>query len=232
MSDTSTTPTTTTTPATTKPRVNEIQDKAMTNAVATYKRILMGLLGAPDALLLLASAGYNESKLNSGIALAIAVDDEFSQRQTAIAAYNEAFASCKASRAQATNSFKSYRSITQANFKGPVRATLGASGRFPTDQDKFRTMAATAYSTALASPQLSQLAENGWTRERLTESAAQIGALTTEEGKLAKAEADAIAATEKRDAAFNGLQAWMGKLRAIAKDSFKTHPEQLKLLVE
>lgn len=230
MADTTTTTTTTTETTTKTTRQYSVQDKRIADGNASAEKLITTMLGSPALLAALGSSGYDEASVRAMIPFYKAASDTFAQRQSAMAEYDAALAIRNASNEAARKEHKSYRRIVQVNFKDAVREKLGASGRVPTDHDKFRANARTAYTTALAAPQLPELSKNGFTEARLQKAIAQLDTLVSDESSLKLAESKSEAATAARDAAHEVLRAWISKLRAIANDVLEEKPELLGLL--
>ena len=212
------------------PRDNALQNKAHANAIGSSERLLKSILGSPELLLALAPCGYNEQRLNGGLQFFSTAQEKFDARQEALALANAAVAARKKASEAAKTEFVSYRTAVQVNYKTAERANLGASGRVPTDGDKFITTARSAYSTALTSPYLEKLSEFGFTQERLNAALAGLDALTTANSAADNAASKAQSATEARDAAVDALKTWVTQLRSIAKNAVQNHADLLSLI--
>ncbi len=230
MTDPTPTAPASTTPAPKLPRDNALQNKAHANAIGSSERSIKAALGSPTLLLAIASSGYNENRLNSGLQLAAKAQTAFGARQSAMAVASAAHGSRKTARQAAKTEFVSYRATVQTNYTEADRANLGASGRIPADGEKFITTARGAYSTALTPPHLAKLSEYGYDEERLKTLLASLDALTSTNSAADNAASAAQTATEARNTAVKELKNWTAQLRKIAKNKLKDRPDLFSLL--
>jgi len=214
------------------PRDNALQSRALANALGTSERLIHMVLNSPDLLLALSPSGFNEVELNKGRGLFLTAQNKYSARQEALGVATLAMKARDMAADMALNEFRSYRTTVQVNYRQSERANLGASGRIPTDRDKFITTARAAYSAALQEPYLSVLASYGFNQERLTNALDVLDKLTTAEAAYEAAVGKARAATEARDVAANALKSWMMKLRFIAKSALRDRPALMHLMKE
>jgi hypothetical protein len=219
-----------TVPATKTPRESALQSKTLANTIATAERVTLTILSTPDLLLALAPAGFNEVEVNRGKGLFSTAQAKFSARQEALGVATLAMKARDMALKIAKNEFRSYRTIVQVNYTKADRSNLGASGRIPTDSDKFLTTVRSAYTSALNEPYLSVLSAFGFNQDRLNAALGILDKLATAETIHENAQSKAKAATETRDIAADELNSWMIKLRTIAKDVLRDRPALLDLM--
>jgi len=227
-----TTPASTTTPPSTpkNPRENALQSKALADAIASSERLILSTLTSPDLLLALAPAGYNEIELNRGLTLFTTAQAKFNARQEALGVETLALKARNMARKLVKKEYRSYRTIVQVNYRKADRSNLGASGRMPSDGDKLRTNARSAYKSALNEPYLSVLTTFGFTKDRLTADLVVLDKFASAESAFENAESKAKSATKVRDVAADALKNWVMKLRTIAKDVLEDRPDLLSLM--
>jgi len=214
------------------PRDNALQSRALAKAHATSERLIQSVLTSPDLLLALAPSGFNEVELNKGRSLFVTAQTQFAARQEALGVATLAMKARDLAFEMAMDEFRAYRTTVQVNYREAERANLGASGRIPTDRDKFITVARAAYTTAVREPYLSVLAGFGFTQERLTNALGVLDKFVAAEAAYTSAVGKARAATETRDIAANALKGWMMKLRFIAKTALRDRPALMSLMKE
>jgi hypothetical protein len=217
-------------PAKKTPRDPALQSQALANTLATAERLIPSILATPDLLLALAPVGFNEVELNRGLRLFAIAQSKYAARQESLGVATMAMKARDIALKIAKSEFRSYRTVVQVNYREADRANLGANGRIPTDGDKFRTTARSAYNSALQEPYLSVLSAYGFNQERLTAALGILDKLAAAESVHENAQSMAKVATEVRDEAADELKSWMVKLRTIAKDVLRERPALLSLL--
>ena len=224
MAETSSTTPAPSVPSTKAARDIALQSKRLANDIASAERTIQSVLAKPELLLSLALVGYNEKQLNYGLSLFSTAQEKFSARQQALGAATAAKAARDTRLEAAKEEFTAFRETVQANYTKADRANLGASGVVPTDIEKFRTNARSAYAAALQEPFLSVLATNGFTQERLNTAIRALDELAAADSACKNALGAAKATTEARDTAGVALAAWMAKFRKLSHTALKNQP--------
>jgi hypothetical protein len=224
MAETTSTTPATSVPSTKAPRENALQSKQLADDIASAERTIQSVLAKPELLLALALVGYNEKELNYGLSLFSIAQKKFSARQQALAIATAAKADRDRCLEAAKAEFTTYRETVQANYTKADRANLGASGVVPTDIEKFRTNARSAYAAGSKEPYLSVLATSGFTQERLGAAIRALDELAATDSTCKNAQRTAKATTDERDDAGVALATWMTKFRKLAHTALKNYP--------
>ena len=213
-------------------RENALQDTKQANEIAAAERLLTTIQTQPALKDALTKLGYDEAEIGTGTALQAGALAKYTLRQTELAIASQNMEARDTIAKAAEDEFSSYRQTVQALYKGPERATLGASGQIPDDIEVFATTARTAYTAAQKEPYASKLATRGFSPAR---SAAAFIALTAYSNADAAGKASqktAVAATTARNTAVKAVNDWVAELRKVAKANLKKTPELLALMQE
>ena len=198
----------------------------MAAEIADAKEMIDTARGSPAIVALLAPVGYPDTELQAGLKLHAAAQEAFAGRQSSLGGKGEAKSAHDSTSDAARGEFADYRMTVQANFKpGAARVALGASGKMPGAQDKFITLARSAYTAAQQAPYADTLAKSGFTAARLQAALDAVEQLSQQTSAQDGAVGAAKGATDERNAAFAALQAWVGKFRQLARLALKRHPE-------
>jgi len=227
------TPTTPTPDSPHKPsRDNALQDSQQANEIAYTKRMIQTITTKNELKAEIARLGFDDNELANGSALQAYAFNKYSERQNLLAIANQQKAERDAIATKAENELSSYRQTVQALYKGPVRTTLGASGRMPEDQEVFETTARSGYAMALTEPYASKLANRGFSPERTAAALVDLDKLGEANTRSKASQKAAVAATKARNAAVKAMNDWSAELKKVAKANLKQKPEFLALLEE
>jgi hypothetical protein len=206
------------------------QDQDLANRINQYRTALTLARTSPELLNLLQPRGYDDVAFAAGIVLCDAAQVTFTARQNAQAAQQGASALEQAARKAARDGFYDFRKIVRAVFRTDLAAqtALGAAGRVPSDQEKFLTLAAAAYTSALQHPDyLAALTQRGLDQIAIQAEQAKLETLFQANAIHEAAKAAAIHATSERNADAKALDDWWAQFRDIARVALKDRPDFL-----
>ncbi len=204
------------------------QDQALANRINQYRGALILARDSSELLSLLQPRGYDDAALAAGIALCDAAQVAFTARQSAQAAQQAAQLAEQAARQVARDGFQDFRKIARAVFRADPAAqtALGATGRVPSDQEKFLTLATAAYAAVLEhSDYLAALTQRGLDQSVIQAEQAKLEALVQANAAHEVAKAAAMRATAERNAAAKAMDDWWAQFRAIAQVALKDRPD-------
>jgi hypothetical protein len=202
-------------------------DQKLANELTVSATFIGAALGSPEVL---AQLSYTQAEIEEGQALHTAAQLGFNARQQAVGTARSSISARDALLDTARDDFATYRATVQANFPANVRTALGATGRVPTDIQKFITLVRSAYAAAQQATYADTFAKRRLTAAVLTARLAQIDQLETVDGQAKAADKSAIAATKARDAAGAALRKWVGDFRKQAKADLRKFPELRAIL--
>ncbi|HEY6168257.1 MAG TPA: hypothetical protein VI454_09480 [Verrucomicrobiae bacterium] len=226
------------TPSTPKPaRKSRIkrsaQDQQIANEISTAEQAITGAMEQTDVLARLKPRSYDEKELKKGLSLQEAAQEAFNTRQQRAGTAAQAKQMRDTAEKTAREQFSDYRQTCQANYlRRDDRKALGASGRVPTDIEKFITTARAAYTAAGQVPYGDTLAVYGYDEEKLKEAFVGLASVAEAEGEYRARAGEAKGATKDRDTAHREMKKWFGKFKKIAKLALKGQPglrEMLKI---
>jgi hypothetical protein len=218
------------TPETKAKKSRQDQDQAQADQITAALQTLTTAQSDPEVSKLLASRGYDATKLAEGLAVQRAAQTAFSARQQAIGAQKQATAQLGSAQAAAQQVLTDFRETARSILKDDAaRAALSLGTKVPTDLQKFITMARASFEAAVQNPAyLAELAKYGFPQANLQSAVALMDALASAGSAQEQAKAGAVRATQERDAACKELKAWMTQFRVIAKVATRSRPDMLK----
>ena len=216
-----------TAPPTTVKKKRATQDQALANFITTESTRLQAATENPNLAPHLTRRGISPTVLASGIALGAALQDSFTERQRKQEADDNGLHAIAETRKIAREIFSLYRDTVRLAYPGSpsARAALGATGRFPQDDDTFLSAATAAYAIAGDSAHAATLAAVGF---GASEHAAAVSTLTDFAAVRAAypaVHAAMLQATAQRDRAATAFKTWMTTYNRAVRLISREHPE-------
>lgn len=185
----------------------------------------------PELSEALAVFGYDEARLDAGMALYTAAAEA---QQQQVREYGEQYAASDAFRAAldtAQAEYTRYVKVARIALKEDrgAYATLGLAGARKRTLAGWLAQARQFYTNAQASETvLAALGQFGVTQEKLTAGQAQVDEVESLSAAQKKETGEAQQATQARDAALEALDEWMGDFLAIARIALEDTPQLLE----
>ena len=207
------------------------QDTRVVNDIREAQRMVLKLRELPEAAVMMVEHGYDESKLEEGLALYQAAFDSFDARSDAIARKQRASAQLRGADLTAREIYADYKSVCRALFPDePDWTALAVEGRVPAARNEFILKARDAYAGGQREPYAEELAFYGFGSETLQQATATIERLEQADAAYRAEIERAKDATSARDAATDELRDWMRKFVAVLEVVLKGHPSLVEIL--
>jgi hypothetical protein len=197
-------------------------DQALANELTESATLLGAALASPEVL---AQISYTQAEIEEGVALHASAQGAFNVRQQSVSTARAKLEARGALYGIVRDDFSAYRATVQANFPATVRTALGASGRVPTDLQKFITLLRSAYAAAQQPAYADTLAKRKLTSAVITARLAQVSELESLDGQAKAADKGATAATKTRDTAGKALRQWIAAFRKQIKADLRKFPD-------
>ena len=193
-----------------KKRSTSEQDQRIQNEITAAAAAIRVAHQSPEIAQKLRRIGYDEAELNIGLGLATAAQNGFTLRQSKIGNRESKLALMNEAEANAREHNQDFRTVVRIAFANNPNAqrALGVIGTIPRDRDRFITLAQASYSTAGQLPYSTELSRRSYDATGLAQAVATLTAFEEAYTHYTQAVAEAIAATETRNAAYKELRAW------------------------
>ncbi|MGD8814890.1 MAG: hypothetical protein PVI78_10505 [Anaerolineales bacterium] len=207
------------------------QDQRVVNTIREARRMILKLRELPEAAEMMTSHGYDQTKLEEGLALCQAAFNAFDERSDRMAQKQHASAQLKEADLIAREIYADFKSVCQALFPEESDWTaLAVEGTTPDDRNGFILKARDAYVGGQRPPYDQELGKYGFGSEVMQQAAATLDRLEAAEAAY-RAEVElAKDSTKKRDAAADELRTWIKKFEAILKVVLKGKPSLVEIL--
>ncbi len=167
---------------------------------------------------LLEKYGYDETRISEGITLHKKASEFHTAREKANAGLFTARGDFNRAREKADKIYMTLVKIARVALQGdiPTLQKLHLSGDRERSYSKWLIQAVQFYSGALEEPRiLGKLKEFGITKERLKEGRKRVNETETAHTRKELKRGDVLAATKKRDAAFQKMNRWVADINKI-----------------
>lgn len=203
-------------------------DQKLANDLAAAKTLITSALKDPAVL---AKLSYKASELNKGLALQVAAQAAFNNRQKKVGEE----AAMQKTRDELLKTVKAKyidlrTAVTTSELPESAYTPLGATGRVPVDLQKLVTVLRGVYAAAQSPEYLTLLETRNYSAASLAADLQEAEDLEKAHGAFQEAERETKVATALRDKAGKTLRTWIGKFRKQAKRDAKKHPEVLAKL--
>ena len=202
-------------------------DQQLANDITAAGTLITNALG--DATVL-AALTYSEAELREGLALHVAAQTTFAERQRSLGTAGALREQRDAVLEKVVDEFKAYRTSAQNSFPKTAHVALGANGRVPSDVQKLLTLVRSAYQTAQSAEYLPTLEKRKITGAVLLARLADAENLERLDGRFKAADQGSTTATKARNEAGDAMREWLIKFRKQAKSDLRRHPELLAKL--
>lgn len=208
-------------------------DKPQTERLAHAELALNNAKNLPDILADLSLQGYNEAKLDEGLALLAAAQD-------AVRAQDREYGEQLDASDELTDEAKDARRLYMRHVKlarvvleddRGLQEDLGLRGRRKRSLVGWLDQARNFYTSALAKPEiLAKLDTIKITEPVLTDTLDVIEEVEKQRRKAREEREDSQSATVEKDKALVKLDPWMGKFFKVARVVFEDEPQKLEAL--
>ena len=202
-------------------------NQKLANDITETATLITNARSNPDVL---AALTYSDTEIQEGLALQVAAQTAFADRQRALSAASTIREQRDEVHARVVDEFKAYRTSVQNSLPASAHVALGASGRLPADLQKLVTLVRSAYESAKSPAYLPVLERRKITGAVLASRLADAETLERLDGQFKAADKSATAATAARDAAGDAMRGWLIKFRKQAKSDLRHDPELLAKL--
>jgi len=201
--------------------------------LANAKLAIDNALNTPKIKEALADYGYNDKKLQEGLALYEAATQSFQTQQIE---YGEQFDATQALQDLRETAYKSYIRLVKIariafeNQSG-IAAQLAINGPRKKDLIGWMEQADLFYKNALSQPKvLKALEAYGITAEKIEVAQAEMVAVSQARAEQVKGRGEAQNATKVKEIAMNALDEWMSSFIKIARIALEDSPQLLEVL--
>jgi hypothetical protein len=179
----------------------------------------------------LVSRGFDTQKIDAGLALQLAAQARFNERQAAMGQQEDCTQRLNEAATATRQSYADFRKTVTAVYKSKgQRTALGCTGKVPKDLQQFITVAIASYTTAQTQPYQTDLTPFGYPAATLTAHLTALTQINVLREQQASAIGNAVTATHRRNNAHGALMDWVRQLRGIAAVTFRAQPEQAEKL--
>ena len=202
-----------------KKKTRNAQDVRIESKIGGARTLLHRIKSDKTLLAKCGTRGFSEKRIDDGIALVDTVQNFFNTRQQLMGEQHTGVAMLKADHSAVYEGFFELRECGRIAYPTDtgIRDSLGATGRIPTDGERFQTVVRAALAAAAKSPQKEDLAAVGFTEERHALISARVDAMELRRQSVETIKQRALQATVERDLAFSVLHAYLGPLERTLK---------------
>jgi hypothetical protein len=181
----------------------------------------------PEATALLAERGYDDARMDEGLALHAAAQDAFTNRDRTSGARSTLASATKKADRDARRALAEVRNTLRALYDGQpgILEELGVARDEPAgDRNTFLTESRGTLATVRTAPYAADAAEAGLTSKKLDAADTAIEALATSAGDLSTSGGVRKGATTTRNVAFDDFQTWVSRFRRFSRIAYRDHP--------
>ncbi len=192
-----------------------------------------GALNEPAILAALTQYGYDEARLQEGLALCQEAEELVRLQQAEYGEQYQATAELNRAWDEANSLYTATLEIARIALRGNYDAAkaLDLHGRRKRSFSGWFEQAVRFYRNLLDHEEwLAAMGRYGYTRERLEGELAQVEALLELERRQEDEKGDAQRATKLRDAKVDELNQWLADYKAVARIALRDDPQQLEKL--
>ena len=201
------------------------------NDISGSKQVIELLQNDATVRAPLVSRGFDTQKINTGLALQIAAQTCFNDRQTAKGQQEGCTQKLNDAVTATRQAYADFRKTVASVYQSKgQRMALGCTGKVPADLQQFVTVATASYTTARTQPYQADLTPVGYPAATLTANLTALAQLNVVREQQASAIGNAVTATNRRNDAHGVMMDWVRQLRGIASVAFRNQPEQAQKL--
>lgn len=197
-------------------------DQKLANDITEAGTLIGNALENPAVL---AELSYSEAEVQAGLALQVAAQNAFTDRQNAQGTASARRRARDLVLTKVTDEFRAFRTTVRSTLPASALTPLGASGRLPVDLQKLITLVRSAYETARTPAYLPALEQRKITGPILAARMVDAENLERLDGQFKAADKTATAATRVRDEAGDALRTWVSKFRKQVRSDLRRHPD-------
>ena len=207
------------------------QDQEIAGVISGTAKTIQIVLDDTTINKVMTKWSFKKEKLNTGLKLCEAAQNQWDARQTAIGRQTECTSQVNRLFNEAVKAYSDFRETARTELQDEASLqTLSVTDAVPDELGKFLTHARGAYNCAKMEPYVSALGEYGYDEDGLDDQLKALDALDKADQEQSKAIADAQKATRLRDEAATPVRDFGNKLRKIARRAFRNDPEQARKL--
>ena len=207
------------------------QDQEIAAAISGTAKTIQIVLDDTAINKVMTKWSFKKEKLNTGLKLCEAAQNQWDARQTAIGRQTECTSQVNRLFNEAVKAYSDFRETARTELQDEASLqALSVTDAVPDELGKFLTHARGAYHCAKMEPYVSALGEYGYDEDGLDDQLKALDALDKADQEQSKAIADAQKATRLRDEAAAPVRDFGNKLRKIARRAFRNDPEQARKL--